>query len=252
MRFLYKKNNKLENTKLENNNNSINIGNNNNKILNVQEKLNELHEERLEKSFSSGKIYNEKEFTIGLQQLIQKSHVLSRELKREEEELQKTLQNSLQNNTQQSNKKEINTKFINDTDATLKTLLIRSVTHISYGSGKVRSNDRLPYVGDIILDLILDEYLINKYLLNEKNIKVIQLIKGIYSNKSFLSFIVANDYLNLLNHSENTLQNNTLQNNSLQNNNLQQTRLNLKMNHLKNMYQKRMNNLLFPFIVRIE
>ncbi|KAL9656595.1 hypothetical protein ABK040_016620 [Willaertia magna] len=207
-------NNKLENTKLENNNNSINIGNNNNKILNVQEKLNELHEERLEKSFSSGKIYNEKEFTIGLQQLIQKSHVLSRELKREEEELQNTLQNSLQNNTQESNKKEINTKFINDTDATLKTLLIRSVTHISYGSGKVRSNDRLPYI-------------------------VIQLIKGIYSNKSFLSFIVANDYLNLLNHSENTLQNNTLQNNSLQNNNLQQTRLNLKMNHLKNMYQKK-------------
>ncbi|KAL9643719.1 hypothetical protein ABK040_016165 [Willaertia magna] len=232
-------NNKLENTKLENNNNSINIGNNNNKILNVQEKLNELHEERLEKSFSSGKIYNEKEFTIGLQQLIQKSHVLSRELKREEEELQNTLQNSLQNNTQESNKKEINTKFINDTDATLKTLLIRSVTHISYGSGKVRSNDRLPYIGNFILDLILNEYLINKYLLNEKNIKVIQLIKGIYSNKSFLSFIVANDYLNLLNHSENTLQNNTLQNNSLQNNNLQQTRLNLKMNHLKNMYQKK-------------
>ncbi|KAL9653698.1 hypothetical protein ABK040_014644 [Willaertia magna] len=109
-----------------------------------------------------------------------------------EEELQNTLQNSLQNNTQESNKKEINTKFINDTDATLKTLLIIFLTHISYGSGKVRSNDRLPYI-------------------------VIQLIKGIYSNKSFLSFIVANDYLNLLNHSENTLQNNTLQNNSLQN-----------------------------------
>ncbi|KAG2383589.1 hypothetical protein C9374_004260 [Naegleria lovaniensis] len=65
-----------------------------------------------------------------------------------------------------------NTKIQNDTDASLRTLLIRSITHGSFGSGKVRTHDRLAYMGQYVLDMVLTEIISHKYMSHVRNFNI--------------------------------------------------------------------------------
>nr|CAG4714932.1 unnamed protein product [Naegleria fowleri] len=169
----------------------------------------------------SGKIYNELDYTPGLQALISKSRILQRELNK-----------SMSTVT-------TNTKVQYDTDASLRTLLIRSITHASFGSGKVRTHDRLAYMGQHVLDLVLTEIISHKYMSHVKGgnsqspstillgntitnsgglfidvdsphaeqvnsgrerYSTASLLKAIYNNRSYLAFVVANEYWNFCNH----------------------------------------------------
>src|SRR3989338_11306297 len=151
----------------------------------------------------SGKLYNENEMTPGLEQFIEKSRIIRRELQKS------PFSSSDSNNIDEINE---NTKLQNDTDASLKTLLIRSVTHASYGTGKVRSQERLSFIGSFVLNMILTEIISQKYMVNSnetncgrENFNTVNLIKSIYNNRSFLAFIVANQYWNLSNQYKNDI-----------------------------------------------
>ena len=51
-----------------------------------------------------------------------------------------------------------------DLDFTDKELLKRALTHSSYANeNNTKSNERLEYVGDAVLDLLMGEYLFTKY-----------------------------------------------------------------------------------------
>ena len=151
----------------------------------------------------SGKIYTETNLTPGLQKFLEKSRIINRELAKSG-----TPENK-------------DTKLDNDTDAHLQTLLLRSVTHASYGTGKVRSQERLSFIGSFVLNMVLTEIISQKYMVNQnncgrENFNTVNLIKSIYNNRSFLAFIVANQYWNLSNQYNNkTVENDTKLNKSL-------------------------------------
>jgi len=142
----------------------------------------------------SGRIYDEEDFTPGLQAFVSKSKMLTRLLMDDNSESKQF------------------TKLEHDTDASLHTLLIRSVTHASFGTGKVRTQDRLAFIGSHVLDLVLTEIISDKYMprikygteseveysnAGRESMRTVHLVKAIYSNKSFLPFIVANQYWDL-------------------------------------------------------
>jgi dsRNA-specific ribonuclease len=71
-------------------------------------------------------------------------------------------------------------------------LLTRAVTHKSYGTGKVPTNENMAFLGKYILDAYVLELVIRKYPLGGlTTIRTLKLLRAVYTNRSYLGWIVA-------------------------------------------------------------
>ena len=110
-------------------------------------------QERDRNTSITGRIYSSAEPTVGLKKLIEQFPILNNNIEQE---------------------------------------LTRAVTHVSFGSGKVATNETMSFMGKRVLDLFITESVLQKYpLCGHVNMRTLKLIRAIYTNESHLAYIVA-------------------------------------------------------------